>query len=169
MADNSQFDVVVLDKDRKAKVLDDWSQAGLPQSKLNTIEMNFADENCQWLAVKDVNKIKAIFEVRSVPLNGTKYYKSMRVDFAPDLDTDNEGQTFEDAKEVVMLLTRILAKIFFHLLGIISETEQKKFQIYNDHNMVRTIFYHFAKYLSEEYPDEYNVTFYSKWIKIEGK
>lgn len=169
MADDLKFNVVLLNKVRKSRVINDWKLAGLPQSKLNTIEMNFADKNCQWFSVEESSKIRAIFEVRSVPLNGTKYYKGMRVDFAPDLDRNNEGQTFEDAKEVVMLLTRILATIFFHLLGKISETEQKKFRIYNDHHMVRTIFYHFAKYLSEEYPDEYNVTFYSKWIEIEGK
>jgi hypothetical protein len=169
VTDIPKFDVEFLDTAGKAKVIDDWRLAGLAQSKLNTVETNFIDNNCCWYAVKDASKIKAIFEVRSVPLNGTKYFKNMRVDFAPDLDTDNEGQSFEDTKEVVMLLTRILATIFYHLLDKISGEDPKDFQIYNDHPMVRTIFYHFANYLSEELPDEYKVTFYSKWIKIEGK
>lgn len=149
-----------------------WRELGASVSKISSLESClFASSGAKWYkVVDDDNKTLAIFEVLRVPINGSRYYKNMRIDFAPDLDIKEEGESFESAKRNLEIVVEVLSLIFATLVVKIEQKgEPDTLKIFNDDDNVRTIFYKFAEFLSVEYPEKYSATFYNKWIEITAK
>jgi len=157
------MEVVTLDEAGKMQLLELWKPV-LSLSKANTLEANLGSCH-EWFKVVDEENIRAIFEIRRVPLNGARYIKSMLLDFAPDLDINPEGQSFKEASETLKYAIEVLGYIFSHLLS----NDTKCFKIHNEHSMVRMFFFSFAEYLAKRYPEEYDVAFYGNWLEITAK
>jgi len=146
----------------KKGILGSWVKLGVDPSGMAALSREFAHPGMKWHSVTHGSDLVAVFEIRLVPAN---YFKNMKVFFAPDIEINFEGMSYEEAKLGVDLLAGALGTIFEYLLSALTNGKNS-FKIYNDHPYVHMIFYAFAEYLGKKHPDKYKVAFYGKWIEL---
>lgn len=153
--------ISTIDYSHKSQLRDEWEARGASHSDLATLDSELACPE-RWYAISKDGKTKAVFDVRQAP----KYFKNMKVIFAPDICFDDNEIEYENAVPIIDEMVDILAEIFGYHLNDLEQGNNNFFKIYSDHREVRLIFYEFCKYLKGKYPDRYKLKFYGKWIEI---
>ena len=151
-----------LENGRLGEICDAWLKDGAPEGELNEFRIYGSEPRIDCYAVVDTGTILAIFEMRDAGLS----YKNMSILFAPSIDIAEAEYSI--VSKQIGLIINVVTEIFSHFIADPLEN-RGKLKIWNDRLDIRSILIDFAKYLSVNFGEMYDVKIYRKWVDIQKK